>query len=545
MIPYPIAIRRIRPDRAGAGHAGEDDDQSAGARRVIHLAIAWHASRQPGAPALIADGQPVSYATLDAAATAYAADLAALGVVPGDVVPLLLPRSAQLIAVQLGILKCGAAYAGLDLRWPAERVSAILTLLSPTVIGASPDAASQARVQATGAVIYQPPAEDLETAAARVGEFTFAHVTAEAPATLFFTSGTTGRPKVVVSPHQAVTRLFQPGGLAGFGPGHATPQAAPLPWDMYAFEVWGQLVSGGTTVLVRGDHLMPGTLRSLVAGAGVDTLWLTSSLFNLFVDEDADCFTGLGQVLTGGEKLSPSHVRAFLERHPGIPLRNGYGPAESCMLTTTHLLCPRDCDLPGGVPVGTAVSGTEVLVLDAAGQPCGPGIPGEVCIAGQGLACGYFGDPVLTTAKFPTIEVNGRRVRVYRTGDVGVTDEAGVLHFRGRSDRQVKIRGHRVELDEIEVTTRRMPGVRDCCTLPVPDPRGEVSRIALFYVADSGADATAVRGELRRQLPRYMVPDMVRRLERFPVTANGKVDSAELLRMALEPGRVRVAAVSP
>jgi amino acid adenylation domain-containing protein len=501
---------------------------------VIHQAVAQHAAGQPTATAIIGAGQRITYATLNAAADRYAAALSSLGVGQGTVVPFLLPRSAQLIALQFGALKCGAAYAGLDLRWPAERITAILELLAPPLVVVSAPCAHLAGAITT----YQPPTETLQDAATRPGVSFEPHRSGAAdPATLFFTSGTTGRPKVVISPHQAVTRMFQPGGLAGFGPGHATPQAAPLPWDMYAFEVWGQLVSGGSTVLVSGDHLMPATLRELVSTAGVDTLWLTSSLFNLFVDEDVNCFTGLGHVLTGGEKLSPAHVRAFLARHPQIPLRNGYGPAESAMLTTTRLLRPEDCEMPGGVPVGTAVPGTTVLVLDSTGRPCPPGEPGEICIAGQGLARGYLADPDLTAAKFPTIDVGGAPLRIYRTGDIGVTDEEGVLHFRGRVDRQVKISGHRVELDEIETAARRLPGVRDCVIIPVHAPQGEVTGITLFYRADTApsagdGDPLGVRARLLRELPGYLVPGIVRCVDQFPVTANGKVDAAALLRLS-------------
>jgi amino acid adenylation domain-containing protein len=503
---------------------------------VIHQAVARHAAIAPEATAIAQGRERISYAALDAAAGRYAAELAARGVGQGDVVPLLLPRSVQLVALQLGVLKCGAAYAGLDLRWPEQRLAAVLDLLAPPVLVADGYRAT--------CPVYRPPAESVDAAAGRNPGFEPVIPDPGAPATLFFTSGTTGRPKIVVSPHQAVTRLFAPGGLAGFGPGHATPQAAPLPWDMYAFEVWGQLVSGGTTVPVPDNHLLPGSLRELTGRAGVDTLWLTTSLFNLFVDEDVDCFAGLRQVLTGGERLSPGHVRAFLDHHPGIPLRNGYGPAESCMLTTTRLLRAADCEVPGGIPVGVAVPGTTVLVLDAADRPCPAGQPGEICIAGTGLACGYFADPELTAAKFPTVQLDGAPVRIYRTGDIGCTDDTGVLHFRGRSDRQVKISGHRVEMDEIEVAVRRLDGVRDCVALPLLDPDGQVSRLALFYLADpgdaapgAGSDPLAVDGRLRRLLPGYQVPAVIRRLDKFPVTANGKVDGAELARLARLPRR--------
>ncbi len=514
--------------------------EEAGRGTVIHRAVARQAASQPHATALIADGRRISYQALDDAASTYAAELSRRGVSEGQVVPVILPRSAQLVALQLGILKCGAAYAGLDPRWPADRHANILEQISPTlVVGGADGPAGRFGV-------YQPPAEDVSGAAARGGTFEPAGSDPTAPATVFFTSGTTGGPKGVVSPHQAVTRMFQPGGLDGFGPGHVTPQAAPLPWDMYAFELWGQLTTGGTVVLVAEDHLLPGTLAELVRNEGVDTLWITTSLFNLFVDEDLDCFRGLGQVLTGGEKLSPGHIRRFLERHPGIPLRNGYGPAENCMLTTTHLLRPQDCDVPGGIPVGTPVRGTTVLVLDAADQVCGPDEAGEICIAGTGLACGYLGSAELTAAKFPTVEVDGVPVRIYRTGDIGVVDSTGLLHYRGRQDRQVKISGHRVELGELETVARSLAGVRECVAVPVTTPEGQVIRLALFYLSDAdpqgdGSDPLAVREQLLRLLPSYLVPALVRRLARFPVTANGKLDTAALQDQARRPARARAA----
>lgn len=515
--------------------------------RVIHEAVARHAGERPAATALVVGEERIDYASLDAAANTYAAELAALGVGPGQVVPSVLPRSARLVALQLAVLKCGAAYAGIEPRWPAERRRAILAEIAPSVVIAE---AADAEDSYT---VYRPPGESVRAAATRGGVFDAIIPAASAPATVFFTSGTTGVPKGIVSPHQAVTRLFGPAGLDGFGPGHATPQAAPLPWDMYAFEVWGQLTSGGAVALVDGDHLLPSTLRGLVAAVGVDTLWLTTSLFNLFVDEDVDCFSGLRQVLTGGEKLSPGHVRQFLLRHPGIPLRNGYGPAENCMLTTTRLLRLDDCDVPGGVPVGTEVPGTRVLVLDEADKPCPTDEPGEICLAGTGLAVGYLGSPELTAAKFTTVDIDGAAVRVYRTGDIGVRDDAGVLHFRGRRDRQVKISGHRVEPAEIEVSARRLPGVRDCVVEPLTAPDGQVTRLALFYLGEvddpmpareRDGDPLAVRPQLARVLPAYLVPGVVRWLPRFPVTANGKLDRAELRRSAARPSRVTRVTVS-
>ena len=473
---------------------------------------------------------------LDAAANAYAAELSDAGVGVGQVIPLLLPRSAQLVAVQLAILKCGAAYANLDRRWPLERLNSILEQISPVLAVADDD------FTAGRYTIFRPP-WDIESGAARNSTFETPDVDGTAAATVFFTSGTTGGPKGVVSPHQAVTRLFGPGGLEGFGPGHVTPQAAPLPWDMYAFELWGQLTSGGTTVLVEGDHLLPRSLRDLTTELRVDTIWLTASLFNLFVDEDLDCFDGVKQVLTGGEKLSPEHVRQFLVRHPRISLWNGYGPAENCMLTTTRLLMLQDCDVSGGVPVGSAVPGTSVLILDSDGQRCAVGRPGEICIAGKGLATRYLGQPELTAEKFPTLTFNNAPLRIYRTGDIGLMDDEGIIHFRGRQDRQVKIAGHRVELAEIEETARALPGIRHCTAFALEAPDGQIGKLALIYLTEPGNwpgaqadinDPLHVRDHLLSILPDYMMPAVIRELSRYPVTANGKLDRSALLQIAHE-----------
>jgi D-alanine--poly(phosphoribitol) ligase subunit 1 len=512
---------------------------------LVHQAFSRHAASQPDNAALIHRADSISYGLLEAASNTYAAELTELGAGRGQVVPVVFPRGPQLVAIQLGILKCGAAYAGIDPRWPVSRISAILQQVSPAV------AVSHAAIGQCRFRIYQPRAESVAGAAARGLAFEPPELSPSAPATVFFTSGTTGTPKGVVSPHQAVTRLFRPGGLGGFGPGHVTPQAAPLAWDMYAFELWGQLTTGGTTALVDGDHLLPRTLRHLIQTAGVDTLWLTTSLFNLFLDEDPDCFQRLRQVITGGEKVSPHHMRLFLERYPAIPLWNAYGPAENCMITTIHRVQPDDCDTAGGVPVGRPVPGTRVVILDAAGRPCRAGQPGEICIAGLGLATGYLGDPGLTQEKFRTVSVDGEPARIYRTGDIGILDRSGVLHFRGRQDRQVKISGHRVEMAEIEITARGLPGIRECAALPVTAPDGRVSRLALFYVSEPtetgrqdghGAGSRAVRDQLSRLLPSYLVPAIVRELTRFPVTANGKLDRAELLRLARQPAPSRPAA---
>lgn len=512
---------------------------------TIHAAVSAQAARRPEATAVVFRGAAVSYGTLDAAAGEYAARLAEFGVGPGDVVPVRMPRSAQQFAVLLAVLATGAAYAAFDHRWPAERVAGLLGQLNPKVFVSDTtvsDTDTAAIPDATGPVpLWRPPVEPLEEAAARGGR---PHPVESRPtdaACVFFTSGTTGTPKGVVSPHQATTRLFGgANGLPGYGPGGATLQAAPCAWDAFSLEVWGMLTTGGTVVISEDDYLLPGVLRDAVAEHGVDVVFLTSSLFNLFVDMDLDSFQGMSAVYTGGERVSVPHVERFLAALPQVRLFNAYGPVESCVFATTHELSAADASTPGGLPIGSAVAATEVLVV-VDDRPATAGEEGEICIAGAGLALGYLGLAELTAEKFPTLRLDDRAVRVYRTGDLGFQDENGVLHFRGRADRQVKVRGYRIEPGEIETAALGVPTVRRAVVVPVPGTTATWSQIALFYVRGEGEDddaapagATAddpagLAAALAVGLPPYLVPDTVKVVAAFPMTPNGKIDEKALL----------------
>jgi amino acid adenylation domain-containing protein len=495
-------------------------------RQPIHLAVRDLAVASPDALALVDGQERVTYSVLDSASDAYASLLAASGVRAGDIVPLVFPRSAQLIAVALGVLKCGASYTGIDHRWPWARTREVIS-----AAGSAPVVCGGLRQERGEGNREEIPREALAAAAGRATTFEPARVSLDEAATVFFTSGTSGPPKGVVTTHRAVTRMFGSGGIPGFGHGHATPQAAPVPWDMYAFEIWGQLTTGGTCVIVREDHLMPRVLRRLVRDERVDTVWLTTSLFNLFVDEDADSLRGVRELYVGGEKQSPDHVRRFIDKHPSIRIWNGYGPAENCMLSTLQPMGERDCQVPGGIPVGRAVPGTRAVVLDRAGQEAASNQVGEICVGGGGLALGYLNDEAATRTSFAEIDLGGERLRIYRTGDLGFKDGSGTLHYRGRADRQVKLRGNRIELGELENAAKRLPGVQNCAALAISGPDGYVDRIALYYTA-GGQEVlkpAEVRARLAEVLPQYSVPAVVERVAALPVTANGKLDTAALL----------------
>lgn len=484
----------------------------------LHQRFADHAAATPDAVALRTSTGTVSYRTLDSTANALAAGLASAGAGPGHVLPVVLPRGVDLVTALLAVLKTGAGYAVIDPSWPRHRRHEVIGQLNPPLVveSATPDPA--------GPTGFRP-----------------VPVAGTDPCSVFFTSGTTGRPKGVLTTHDATARLFGGDTFASFGPGTVIPLAAPAPWDAFSLELWSALLSGGSCLIVDEPYLSAHSLRAGITGHGVNTVWLTSSLFNLIVDEDLDAFAGIDQVMIGGERLSTPHVRRFLARHGDIALTNGYGPVESTVFATTH----RITDAGDDIPIGRPVPGTGVHVLDGTRQ-CAVGETGEICVSGHGLAIGYLSDPDLTAARFTTVDVDGRPVRVYRTGDLGTWDDTGVLRYRGRADRQVKIRGHRVEPAEVERQVERLlPGVRACHVLARRDEAGNATELLAFCVpAAKGDPLDGALATLRAGLVLYQRPSTVVSVDTFPVTARGKLDETALLAMAV-PAAERSPAPAP
>lgn len=494
----------------------------------LHETFVRWARTRPGATALVEGERVTTYAELDGTSDAWAAQMAGAGVGRGDVVPILLPRSTELVTALLAVLKTGAAYCLLPPDWPGRRLADVLGQLHPPLlVAAGQDPAAGSTIP-----VWSPPA--VRTEAPR--GFRPVRVDAEEPCCVFFTSGTTGRPKGVLTPHRATARLFQRDTFARFGSDTVMPLAAATPWDAFSLELWSVLLNGGTSVIVREPYLSAEGLADAVSRHGADTVWLTSSLFNMIVDESPDSFHGLRQVAIGGERLSAGHVCRFLRRHPGIALLNGYGPVESTVFATTHRITEADCDAPGGIPLGRPVPGTQVHVLDG-NRPCAVGETGEICLAGDGLALEYLGDPALTADRFASVRVDGQDVRVYRTGDLGHWDRDGLLRFDGRADRQLKIRGHRVEPAEVERQVEQLlPDVRHCRVLARGDAADGSLELVAFCVPERPGDPLDGAGRaLHRALVPYQRPAAVVSVDAFPVTARGKLDERALLALAPHP----------
>ena len=297
-----------------------------------------------------------------------------------------------------------------------------------------------------------------------------------------YTSGSTGRPKGVATTHGNVaSRCVAPDFMAA-GPGEVVLQYAPLAFDASTLEVWAPLLNGGAVAIAPPGLLGLDTLAQFMAEHGVTRAWLTAGLFAEMASAYPDALRNLSQVLAGGDVVPPHAVRAMLGGK--AVFRNGYGPTETTIFALTHPVTDV-ASLASGVPIGRPVAGTTVRLLDAAGRPLPRGVPGEICVAGNGLARGYFGQPGATADRFrPDPYATTPGSRLYRTGDRGRIGHDGAIAFLGRMDRQVKIRGFRVECGDVEAAILAQPGVAQAV---VGVPSADRDRL-VAWVVPAGAD---------------------------------------------------------
>jgi len=455
----------------------------------------------PAAIALEANGISASYDRLFGMADAVAAALQARGVVPGALVAVCLPRSIEQVVALFGCWRAGAAYLPLDPAWPDARARELVARS-----GAAALVAEQPRGhQVAGGIAVIDPAE-----LAPAQDFVPAYPAADDLAYVIFTSGSTGEPKAVEITHGNLAALvawhhdaFQ------VGAGTRTSHIAGLGFDAAAWEVWPTLAAGGTLALVDdATRVDAAGLRDWLIDNRIEVAFAPTALAEPLVGMDWPADTALRVLLTGADKLT---------RRPdaGLPFAfvNNYGPTESTVVATSGVVPVEGHGLP---TIGKAIAGTEIHLLDPAGEPVAEGAPGELCIGGAQVGRGYRGDAAMTNARFVEHPHFGR---LYHTGDLALRTESGEYAFLGRVDGQVKVRGHRIEPAEVTAALHHVPGVAQSVVVP-----HEGDLVAYVVLADADLTATALRKAVAETLPDYMVPARFARLDAMPLTANGKVD---------------------
>ncbi|SHG21437.1 amino acid adenylation domain-containing protein [Streptoalloteichus hindustanus] len=495
--------------------------------RLLHEVFDDQAAARPDALAAVRGAEALTYGRLRARSDALAARLAAAGVRPGEFVGICGTRSLPALVAILGILKAGAAYVPLDDTYPPARLRAMAEEVELGVAVVLPGSVCRVR-RLRARVDYAAP-----HAAPRAAPPPRRPVTAISAADcayVMFTSGSSGRPKPVAVPHRGVVRLaVSDRELQPPRPTDRVLHALSLSSDGSTHEIWSALLNGACLVLVEREVLLsPTALAQHLRAQEVTFAHLATSVFHHMARTTPEALARLRFVSAGGEAMDPELTRAVLRACPNTTVVNFYGPTENSVVSTAHLLRELGARAEA-VPIGRPLANSTAHVVRADGAEAGPGEAGELLVGGDGLALGYLGDPELTAERFvpDPLRAGGRR---YRTGDLVRRRADGLLEYLGRADRQIKLRGHRIELDEVEARLRAHPDVGEAVV--------EVS--ARFGVAESltahvtpAAPGRVIRvAELRRELaawlPAQAVPARIVPLAAFPLTASGKVDRRRL-----------------
>jgi len=483
----------------------------------------------PGATAIVTDSGTLTYRAFDRKCRRMSRLLKAQGVQPGMMVGLCLNDPLATMTAIFGILRAGAAYVPIDPDYPEERIAFILQdtamthlVSEETILDRFPAA------ELSFLMVLDLADHDMQEAllAGEPEDPPLQAMGGDAPAYVMYTSGSTGTPKGVVATHRGVMRLAVENPFLTVERSHRFLQAATFSFDASTFEIFGPLLNGAAVVLMPQHNLelLPHTLRH----HRVDVLFLTTQLFNLLVDDHLEALAGLSHLFFGGEMASVAHAATFQAAHPQVKLIHCYGPTESTTFATTYDLA-KTHPSPFGLTIGTPIGSTSVYFQDQYGELCPDGVKGELVIGGDGLAQGYLHRPAITAAAFvpdPYADIPG--ARLYRSGDRGRYLADGTIEFHGRRDHQVKIRGFRIELTEIEKTMCGHAAVHQAIVGVIHE--GTQKQLTAWYAAES-LEPDQLRQFLGDQLPNYMIPPVIHRLDEFPLNANGKIDRRALFKM--------------
>jgi len=472
------------------------------------------ANLYPDQIAISSVNEKLSYRDLQAQVAQVAAGLQLAGVQPGARVALFLPRGTEVLLAILGCLSVGAVYVPLDMDTPAARLEFIIADANVSLI-----IASERQTPSISPHISRIEIERLRDAGDSSSEFVPVEIDANHGAYIMYTSGSTGKAKGCCVTHRNIIRLVKNTNFAKFDQHQVILSTSSPVFDASTFEYWGALLNGGCLCLYDNSHILdPVKLKALILQEQVTTMWLTSALFNQLVEADISLFQPLQQLLVGGEVLSLSATGKLIQAHPHIALINGYGPTENTTFSATYRLTKA---FNYRVPIGKPIANSSCYILDAGGQLLPPGAYGELCVGGDGVSAGYLNRDDLNLNVF--LDNPFASGRLYRTGDVARWLPDGNIDLLGRKDFQYKIRGYRVELGEIESAINSIPGVCES-VVQVRDVNNN-KQLHAWYVSDnSELDEKATRLALLQQLPRYMLPDHLKRLEKFPLNINGKID---------------------
>ena len=510
--------------------------------RDLNLAQLFEANAagSPSKTALVHGNERVSYQVLNTKANRLAHQLLAEGVSSGEFVGICLESGIDMITALLAIVKVGAVYVPIDSNYPEARIKHILEDTQLPLVLTNKALAEQ--LPSGNYRSLHLDGEDLQNAMSRQSDENLHHKTGDLSQSLayvMYTSGSTGTPKGVKVTQRGIARLVVNNRLLPLSSNTVMLQCASVTFDAATLEIWGPLLNGGQLVLYPDSLVDAQQLGDVIDRHSVNTMWLTSGLFDQFVAINDRCLPSLSYVLTGGDVVNPQSVHSFYQQQPQVTVINGYGPTENTTFTTCFTV-PRDWEADQALPIGQPISNTTVYVLDSNKKPLPIGSIGELYTGGEGLAQGYLHQAELTDQRFVSNPwaCGTNDARLYRTGDLVRWQEDGNLLFVGRADDQVKIRGYRIELGEIERMLLSHGKVESTLVVAKDRVIGGISHKQLIAYAVTQEQTSELEKELgdslATQLPNYMHPEHLVLLPEFPLTSNGKVDRRALPEPALQ-----------
>ncbi len=495
--------------------------------RCVHQLLEEQVERTPDAAAVRYGDDLLTYFELNRRANQLAHYLQQLGVKPETRVGVMIEPSIEMMIGLVGILKAGCAYVPLDLSYPPQRLEFMLQDAGVDFLFTEQKHLEIVDTARVTAVCIDADRKAIEQCSDTNPSAT---TVATSLANIIYTSGSTGTPKGVSICHRGIIRLAcNTNYMSWNGPGDRATQVSNTSFDAFTYEVWSALLNGAVLVGVSKDvALSPAALVKLVEDHQINVMFLITALFNQIVGAEPRAFQSLRYLGVGGEAADTKTMHEMLSHGAPEHFANFYGPAESTTFATFHPLTVAETSRVQTIPIGGPVSNTQVYVLNRYLQPVPIGVAGDIYVGGDGLARGYWERPQLTAEKFvphPFSQIPGERL--YYTGDVGVYRRDGAIEFAGRRDEQIKIRGFRVELGEIEAALASYEGIREQVVIMREDQPGD-RRLTAYVVADQPLSAADLRQYLQAKLPPYMVPAAFVELPALPLTANGKIDRRAL-----------------
>jgi amino acid adenylation domain-containing protein len=488
----------------------------------VHELFEQQAAERPGAIAVAEGVEQLSYAELNHRANQLGHYLRQRGVGPETLVGIAIERSVPMIVAMLGVLKAGGAYLPLDSSYPPERLRFMLGDARPEAL--ITDSVHKGAFESAGVPLICLDADGQEIGRESEGNPPRQN-TAEGLAYVMYTSGSTGNPKGVQILHRGIVRLVINTNYIEFTPDDVVAQISNALFDAITFEVWGALLNGARLEILPADVVLsPERFAATIERQGISTMFLTAALFKLMAAMTPAAFGSLTNLVVGGDAVDPESARNILSTAPPRRLVNGYGPTEATTFSVCHLIE----DVPAGatsIPIGRPISNSQAYILNSAREPVPVGVPGELCLGGDGLARGYLNRPELNAERFiPNPFDADPGSRLYCTGDRARFRSGGTIEFLGRTDHQVKLRGFRIELGEIEGVLRQHPAVQDCVAVVADES------LVVYAVTrgESRPSSWELRQFLRAKLPGYMAPGTVVTLDALPLTPSGKLDRKAL-----------------